>query len=146
MISFTCSECGSTTRTEGCPTCHTWWDVGEHPLHYDRLGVAIPLAEYIELAEDPEYKRIGSTHVGKFWISTVWMGIDMGHGWLLDGRHLPIIFETMVFHRGGGPVDDEMRRYATEEAARQGHEETVQLVQELENANPSRTQARLDDL
>jgi hypothetical protein len=116
-------------------------------MHYDRLGVAIPLGEFCELAEDPEYKRIGSTYIGRWWISTVWLGLDHGYGWLTDGRHLPIIFETMIFDAHGKLVDDfEQRRYATEEAARQGHEEMVQLVQELENANPARTQARLDDL
>lgn len=38
------------------------------------------------------------------------------------------------------------RPAADENQARQGHEEMVQLVWTLENVDPARTQARLDDL
>ena len=37
--------------------------------------------------------RIGSDHVREAWVSTVWLGIDLGYwGW-----GPPIIFETMIF-------------------------------------------------
>jgi len=130
-IPFTCTDCGQTTRSEGCDSCHQWWDVLDHPMHWDRLGVAISLGEWCELLEaDDDYKRIASTHVGRWWISTVWLGIDGLVGLL---HHTPMIFETMVFDQDGAPGDDfEQRRYPTEASARQGHDEMVQLVETLD--------------
>lgn len=125
-----------------------WNEVRDHPLHFDRLGVPISLREWCELIEDRSerpYKRIASTTVGGWWISTIWTGLD-GMAGLFGGP--PRIFETMVFDaRDGQPKGDfEQRRYATEKGARQGHEEMVQLVMTLENIDPARSQARLDDL
>ena len=49
-------------------------------------------------------------------VSTVFMGIDMGFGFL-DGSP-PILFETMIF---GGDLDGTVDRYATLAAARLYH-------------------------
>lgn len=102
--------------------------------YYDRLGVRISLREWAVLMDDLAYKRIAGTDVGRWWISTVWLGMDHGLGGILGEP--PLIFETMVFDRDGAPGDDwEMRRYSTEEQARQGHEEMVQLVETLEGVS-----------
>lgn len=69
---------------------------------------------------DPESdpSRIGLDHVREAWVSTVWLGIDLGYwGW-----GPPIIFETMIF---GGEHDSWCERYATKEAALAGHERVV---------------------
>ena len=50
---------------------------------------------------------------GDEYVSTVFLGLDHSFG---DGP--PILFETMVF---GGPLDQEMDRYATMEEAQAGH-------------------------
>lgn len=41
--------------------------------------------------------RVAEAHLGKFYISTVFLGID--HNFL--GKGGPILFETMVFAKGG---------------------------------------------
>ena len=74
-----------------------------------------------EKFKDLAYKRVAETTLsdGK-WVSTVWMGMD--HSCDEDGP--PLIFETMVFERGGsGDVDCE--RYSTEAEAVAGHEAMV---------------------
>ena len=123
-----------------------WDEIRDPPMYYDRLGVPISLREWTTLMEDrndPPYKRIAETHVGRWRISTVWLGLN--HRWLPGGP--PDIFETMVFDADGTPGEDwEMRRYSTEDQARQGHAEMAQLVYTLENVDPARQQARLDDL
>jgi hypothetical protein len=53
-------------------------------------------------------------------VSTVFLGLD--YNWC-DGP--PILFETMVF---GGPLADEMDRYATWDEAEAGHAAMVQRV------------------
>ena len=134
----TCPECGRTASSAAdiadhdCTWCHQWWDVREHPLHFDRLGVAISLGEWAQLVEDDEYKRIDSTMVGEWFVSTVWTGMD-GLAGMVRGRPAQI-FETAVF----GPASWhtwEQRRYATEEQARRGHDEMVQLVKKLEGVD-----------
>lgn len=107
----------------------SWNDIPDPPMHFDRLGVAISLREWCALVEDPaDYKRIDETFVGRWRISTIWLGINA----IPWGP--PQIFETMVFDADGAPGEDfEMRRYATEDQARQGHADMVQLVTELED-------------
>jgi hypothetical protein len=118
-----------------------WNEVPDPPRHYDRLGVGISMAEWADLREDPDYYRIGSTTIAeRWWVSTVWLGIDHGWGWLpgRDGPYVPIIFETMVFDHGPDVARDdryrdyEQERYSTEGQAREGHERMVQLVMTLE--------------
>lgn len=54
-------------------------------------------------------------------VSTVFLGID--HNFSFQGP--PLLFETLVF---GGPLDGDMRRYTTREAAESGHKEMLSLV------------------
>jgi hypothetical protein len=112
-----------------------WNEVPDPPRYFNRLGVGISMREWAELREDSTYFRIAETTVaGRWWVSTVWLGIDHGFG-----RGPPIIFETMVFDHGPDTsglnrYDDlEMERYRTEAAAREGHERMVQLVVALED-------------
>jgi hypothetical protein len=69
------------------------------------------------------YSRIAATHVGSWWISTVWLGLDHGYG----GQRR--IFETMIFWHGpeGGEPDHDrpQARYATLQQARDGHARAV---------------------
>jgi hypothetical protein len=90
-------------------------------MKYDRRGQPIDFDEWGRLFEDRDYQSLVKTHFDDgSWVSTVWMGIDHSFG-----QGPPLIFETMVF---GGPHDQEQVRYATEEAAREGHEFIVTML------------------
>jgi len=58
--------------------------------------------------------------VGEVRVSTVFLGLDHSFG---DGP--PLLFETMVF---GGPLDQEMDRCSTWEAAEKMHEAMCERV------------------
>jgi len=113
----------------------TWWnEIRDPPMYYNRLGVPISLREWSTLMEDLDYRRIGLTTVGRFTVSTVWLGLDHSLRSFTTafgrGDHVPLIFETMVFDDSEGDDHDlEMERYATEAAARDGHARMVQLVE-----------------
>jgi hypothetical protein len=89
------------------------------PLYYDRQGKPIELEDWVKKFEDPAYKILVKTDLpdGRH-VSTVWLGVDHGYGWLTGSGRL-LIFETMVF-----PGND-CQRYATEAEALAGHEEMV---------------------
>lgn len=57
-------------------------------------------------------------------VSTVFLGLDHSFNFM-DSGHAPVLWETMVF---GGPVDQEMDRYTSLEAAKAGHEVMVGRV------------------
>lgn len=98
------------------------------PVAYDRRGKPLDLDAWSKLVADRDYKRVVETDVAGYWVSTVWLGLDHGFG----RYDAPLIFETMVFARNDdesvdfGEVD--CWRYATEQAARKGHEEAVERV------------------
>lgn len=82
-------------------------------------------------AGDPEGMdpwRVGSTHVGESWISTVFLGLDHQFG---DGP--PMIFETLVFN---GALADEQERYSTWDEAERGHEAMVKRVRASREVKP----------
>jgi len=91
--------------------------------YYDKDGNKINLGEYAELLTDNEYKIIKQEPIGEYFVSTVWLGIDLGYGM---GR--PIIFETMVFNSKTDLTEQYQDRYSTQEEALKGHEEAVQFV------------------
>lgn len=96
-----------------------WWILDEnHTPQYIGSG-AEPAIRYAEKV----WQRVDETWVGPYHISTVFMGLDMGHS--LDG--LPLLFETMVFCRGSAS-DLISHRYATWAAAVAGHAITVDVV------------------
>lgn len=88
--------------------------------------------EWSRLKEDQSYSRIGSTRVGQWWVSTVWLGLDHSFG---DNDN-PVIFETMIFNQSEEKVEEDLayleeycERYCTEEEAIEGHQRAVDSVQ-----------------
>jgi hypothetical protein len=96
----------------------------ERPRYYSRTGEPMTLIEWALAIEHMpiEERQVGYTEIGAegVHVSTVWLGLDSGFG-----AGPPLIFETMIF---GGPLDDEQWRYATEEEARAGHANAVNLA------------------
>ena len=100
--------------------------------YYDKEGRPLDQRSAWELLEDWDYKRVDSTDVGPYWVSTVWLGLD--HRYSGDGP--PLIFETMVFLKGErddeehvGLQDIDVVRYSSLEQAQEGHQTMVLLVQ-----------------
>jgi len=102
---------------------------------YDRQGNRISVAEWGRLHDDLDYVRLGTTEIGPYVVSTVWLGLDHGFG---GGP--PVIFETMVFTRSAWNDDRSVPdheplfdldcvRYSTEHQALIGHEEMCLLVE-----------------
>src|SRR5262245_3745794 len=111
---------------------------------YDKNGVPITMAQFTELKfEIEDYHRVGSTDIGPYWVSTVWLGFDHR----FSGQGPPIIFETMVFPKAErddpayhGLHEFDTMRYCTEEEALAGHEEMCTLIratmqEELDHAD-----------
>lgn len=99
---------------------------------YDKEGQPISIEEWGRLHSDPEYVRVGSTDVGPYWVSTVWLGLD--HNWTMEGP--PVIFETMVFSKDQrddpndrGLCEFDVVRYSTLSEATEGHQAMVLLVE-----------------
>jgi len=94
-------------------------------MFYDLDGKPISAAEWGEMRENN--RRIAEDELDDFWISTVYVGMNMQYG---DGP--PLIYETMVFRRlENGEIDfSELYcdRYPTREAAEIGHEYAVREV------------------
>lgn len=88
-------------------------------LHYNRRGRPISLEQWARELE--ANRRVAWDDLGKLGVvSTVYLGLDHSFG---GGP--PLIFETMVF---GGPMDEFMDRYSTEEQALGGHRFVVQAL------------------
>lgn len=69
-----------------------------------------------------------NVHPEQVRVSTVWLGIDHGYGFLRPhGREFgpPLIFETMVF---GGAHDGYSDRYSSQPDALNGHRHALKLV------------------
>lgn len=84
--------------------------------YYNKRGKKIDLDQWLELFEDRDYQVIAQqrTPGHRFFISTVWLGIDHGIG--ISPK--PLIYETMVW----GKRDDLLqRRYSSLTDARRGH-------------------------
>ena len=101
------------------------------PRYFDRQGKPMELLDWSRKCEDPEYKIVKQEKVGKYFVSTVWVGLNMSM-W----RDCKIqIFETMIFLNEGSaedrrndPICDLMHRYATEEEALIGHQRAVSVA------------------
>ena len=85
---------------------------------------------------DRSYKVVKQDYTKnkKWWVSTVWLGID--HGW---GDGPPQIFETMVFEVKDDVAqmghDEQCERYATEKEALVGHNKVLRKW-EKKDVNP----------
>lgn len=96
-------------------------------LHFDRDGEPITLRQWAMLREAHDYAIIAQEYVGEAWVSTVWIGLDMG---FFGGA--PVIFETMIF---GGEHDQSQYRYMTEESAERGHRRVVEALEQGRDPN-----------
>ena len=95
-------------------------------IEANRLPIAVDdIAIWAEWINDDENRSVKQTLVGETMVSTVFLGIN--HNWA--GNKPPILYETLVF---GGPLDQEMCRYHTRDAAEAGHEAMVKRVQEAQ--------------
>jgi len=85
-------------------------------MYYNKKGEKIDIDEYIKLTIDKNYKIIKQEELanGKK-VSTVWLGMDYGFN-----ERKPVIFETMVFLKGGY-MDEYCERYTTKKEALAGH-------------------------
>lgn len=99
-----------------------WIQIDGNPIAVDDIAV------WAEWISDPDNKIVRKTDVGETEVSTVFLGVN--HNFRDEGP--PILYETLVF---GGPLDQEMYRYATREAAEAGHEAMVKLVQSAQAAS-----------
>lgn len=72
--------------------------------------------------EDHRKRVVSQDHVGQFWISTVFLGLNHNYG-----RGLPVLWETMVFDKTSErPWEDlDCRRYEDFDSACLGHNEMV---------------------
>lgn len=98
--------------------------------YFDRQGNQVADAvAWAKLAGSVDC-HVARTTVGRFYVSTMWIGVDIG--WCEDGA--PLIFETMTFARRKRDKNKlwasygVLRRYATEEEARKGHERIVNQI------------------
>lgn len=97
-------------------------------MYYDRSGREITLADWLVRQEDRGYVRIKETSIGRFWVSTIWLGLDH-----LRHRNKPITFETMIFARAkrkrGIRISTSFQMtYQTEEFATIGHYQACRMV------------------
>lgn len=106
-------------------------DWRSRPLHYilDAAGNPVPCDDVLEWGRWFEVAKNRIICQSKdeaaaaedILISTVFIGLD--HNWAFSGP--PILWETLVF---GGPLDGEMDRYASKEAAVAGHQRMCERV------------------
>ncbi len=90
--------------------------------YFDRDNDRITMGEWSVLfGRGESYRRIRVDELGKWMVSTVWLGLDHGE---LNGHRQ--IFETMVFHEEADDGEGHLtQRYATEAEARDGHADIV---------------------
>lgn len=106
---------------DAIPSDDPIWDE-KRGMHYDKEGREITLREWGKLHQHVEYLRIADEHIGPYWVSTVWIGLN--HCWNPDLP--PLIFESMVFK--GDYSDLDCIRYSTLEQALEGHARMVEEV------------------
>lgn len=86
----------------------------------NRKAVPCDSRAWARAMERKDEWRVGNDTIGDARVSTVFLGLDHA----MPGEP-PAIFETMVF---GGPLHEEMVRYATWEEAEAGHQAMVERV------------------
>jgi len=99
------------------------------PDKFNKWGKPIGLLEWARLLEYNDYARVALNRIGRFKISTVWIGLDHSFG---TGSK-PLIFESMVFDMKDlkefngktFPESIEQRRYSTFIQALLGHYKLV---------------------
>lgn len=73
--------------------------------------------------------------VGKYWISTVWLGLD--HSFIFTGEGPIAIFETMVFpkNKDMSKIYEQERHSTNSEEAKAFHQEMVEKYKKKEDIN-----------
>ncbi len=93
-------------------------------------------AQWIENAHRSGRKNVQQDHVGPYFVSTIFLGLD--HSFLTGGP--PLLFETMVFRnddlKGLGDSQD-CRRCCTWEEAETQHREALEEVQAIHSLEQS---------
>lgn len=74
---------------------------------------------------DSPKKRVAESKVGKYWVSTVFLGLDHA---LPPNKARPLLFETMIFTNGEA-LPEYQPRYETFEEALHGHKITVDFLE-----------------
>lgn len=97
-----------------------------HYVLRGREAIPAPMETWARDFEKTE-RRIKQEYVGRFWISTVFLGLD--HQWKDGGP--PLIYETMVFAHSW--EEEETHRYSTYDQALSGH---VKIVKRLGKTVP----------
>ena len=102
---------------------------GHYILLPDHSVQMVDLLTWAMFFEDHDARRVGEDFVASYRISTVFLGIDHNFfGVRTRGKHVPILFETMIFGPDDDALDLHCRRYATWDEAVAGHRETVAMV------------------
>ena len=100
---------------------------------FDGNDISVEAWNYLmSLSEVTDCRILANGEIGKFWISTVWLGVNLNYG---EGP--PLIFETMIFGRDEEGIDYDdlyMQRYSTKEDAIKWHSV---LVEKLKEGTPS---------
>ena len=101
------------------------------PLFFDKQGRPLPdVLTWAKLLEDPEYQVVAYDEVlgptGQMRVSTIWLGLPQNLSGL-EGYGPPIIFETAIFESPRKLISI-WARYATEQAAQDGHKLAVQAI------------------
>lgn len=93
-------------------------------MYYDKQGRKIDnILDWAAKLEDDNYRVVAQDVVKKkYYISTVWLGIDHN---LSKENGKPVIFETMVFKKFEKDGDVEQIRYCTLQEAKKGHKKLV---------------------
>lgn len=99
------------------------------PRYFDREGKPMELLDWARLCEDHDYKIVKQEEVGKYFVSTIWVGLNMSF-WK---EALIKIFETMILlidddDKSDDPIKGYQDRYSTEAEALEGHAKAVQIA------------------
>ena len=100
-------------------------------MYADRTGQFISSCEWSRLMRAEAYWRVDETTVGRYWVSTVWLGTNANAHFNAP----PLIFETMIktSHRDddSGTFMDYQVRYETEAQAKIGHVAAIEYAKAL---------------
>lgn len=96
----------------------------------DDEGNPIPCPDLIEWAkwfENSNNRQLKKDLVGKYWVSTVFLGLDHN---FLEGE--PILWETMIFSESEdqNKYEGYQERYITKKEAIEGHQKAIEMIKE----------------
>lgn len=95
--------------------------------HYGPDGHPCSFRAWVRRTELRDGTRVALTRVGRHFVSTTWLGIDMSYG---DGSP-PLAFETMVFGDDGDALDGTQWRHTTRDEALLWHAVAVELCRKV---------------